>query len=130
QIITFGDIYPGARVVEAGAGSGALTNWLLRSVGPEGHVHSWELREDFAEIARQNVEGWHGGPPENWTLTVGDVAEAAIAPVDRVVLDMLSPWEALDTVDRILRPGGVFVGYIATTTQMSELVEALRERRS
>src|SRR5690606_10090098 len=69
QIITFGDIYPGARVVEAGAGSGALTNWLLRSVGPEGHVHSWELREDFAEIARQNVEGWHGGPPENCTLT-------------------------------------------------------------
>ncbi|GAB3658370.1 tRNA (adenine-N1)-methyltransferase [Glycomyces tarimensis] len=130
QILTFGDIFPGARVVEAGAGSGALTNWLLRAVGPSGHVHSWELREDFAEIARQNVAGWYGKAPDNWTLTVGDVAEAELEPVDRIVLDMLSPWDALDTVERLLRPGGVFIGYVATTTQMSELVEALRERRT
>jgi tRNA (adenine57-N1/adenine58-N1)-methyltransferase catalytic subunit len=130
QIITFGDIGPGARVVEAGAGSGALTNWLLRCVGPEGHVHSWEIRPDFAEIARQNVAGWYGEVPDNWTLTVGDVAEADLEDVDRVVLDMLSPWDVLETVERMLRPGGVLIGYVATTTQLSELVEALRERRS
>ncbi|MEU5875077.1 tRNA (adenine-N1)-methyltransferase [Glycomyces sp. NPDC047369] len=133
QILTFGDIYPGARVVEAGAGSGALTNWLLRAVGPAGRVFSWELREDFAKIAQENVAGYYGELPEQWTLTVGDVAEAEAGldgPVDRVVLDMLSPWEVLDTVERILRPGGVFIGYVATTTQMSELVEALRERKT
>ncbi|WP_187350619.1 tRNA (adenine-N1)-methyltransferase [Glycomyces terrestris] len=131
QILTFGDIYPGARVVEAGAGSGALTNWLLRAVGPTGRVFSWELREDFAKIAQENVQGYYGELPEQWTLTVGDVAEAELdAPVDRVVLDMLSPWEVLDTVERLLRPGGVFIGYVATTTQMSELVEALRERKT
>ncbi|MFB9662354.1 tRNA (adenine-N1)-methyltransferase [Glycomyces mayteni] len=131
QILTFGDIYPGARVVEAGAGSGALTNWLLRAVGPTGRVFSWELREDFAKIAQENVAGYYGELPEQWTLTVGDVAGAELdEPVDRVVLDMLSPWEVLDTVERILRPGGVFIGYVATTTQMSELVEALRERKT
>jgi tRNA (adenine57-N1/adenine58-N1)-methyltransferase len=130
QILTFGDIYPGSRVVEAGAGSGALTNWLLRATGPTGRVYSWELREDFAKIAEENVRGYYGEVPEHWTLTVGDVAEADLEPVDRVVLDMLSPWEVLDTVERILRPGGVFVGYVATTTQMSELVEALRERKT
>ncbi|MFG3341998.1 tRNA (adenine-N1)-methyltransferase [Glycomyces sp. NPDC048151] len=131
QILTFGDIYPGARVVEAGAGSGALTNWLLRATGPTGRVYSWELREDFAKIAEENVRGYYGEVPEHWTLTVGDVAEAEFEEqVDRVVLDMLSPWEVLDTVERILRPGGVFIGYVATTTQMSELVEALRERKT
>ncbi|QSB07003.1 tRNA (adenine-N1)-methyltransferase [Natronoglycomyces albus] len=128
MILTYGDIYPGARVIEAGAGSGALTNWLLRAVGETGHVHSWELREDFAQIARQNVENWQGRKPDNWTLTVGDVSECDVESADRFILDMLTPWEALDTVEKTLRPGGVFVGYVATTTQMSDLVEALRER--
>lgn len=128
MILTYGDIYPGARVVEAGAGSGALTNWLLRAVGDTGHVYSWELREDFAAIAAQNVENWQGKKPDNWTLSVGDVSECDVESADRFILDMLSPWEALDTVERTLRPGGVFVGYVATTTQLSDLVEALRER--
>ncbi|MFC4337543.1 tRNA (adenine-N1)-methyltransferase [Salininema proteolyticum] len=131
QIITHGDIFPGAKVVEAGAGSGALTNWLLRTAGPEGEVHSWELREDFAAIAEQNVANWNGGAkPENWHLTVGDVAEAKLEDVDRVILDMLTPWEVLETAESMLKPGGVLVGYVATTTQMSDLVEALRERRT
>ncbi|ADD44119.1 tRNA (adenine-N1)-methyltransferase [Stackebrandtia nassauensis] len=128
QIIAEGDIFPGARVIEAGAGSGALTCSLLRAVGETGHVYSYELRPDFAEIARNNVETFWGGPPKQWTLTNGDFAECAETGVDRIVLDMLSPYAVLDAVERALVPGGVLIGYIATTTQMSDLVEALRER--
>jgi len=128
QIIGIGDIFPGARVLEAGAGSGALSCSLLRAIGDEGHLHSFELRPDFADIARANVEEFLGGPPKNWTLTTGDVADADVTDVDRIILDMLAPWEHLDLIERALIPGGVFIGYVATTTQMSDLVEGLRAR--
>lgn len=128
QIITMGDVCPGARVLEAGAGSGSLTCALLRAVGPGGHVYSYELRPDFAEVARRNVTGFLGEEPPEWTLRVGDVAECAETAIDRVILDMLAPWEVLDTVQRVLVPGGVLIGYVATTPQLSELVEALRAR--
>jgi tRNA (adenine57-N1/adenine58-N1)-methyltransferase catalytic subunit len=127
QIVAMGDVFPGARVLEAGAGSGALTCWLLRAVGVAGEVHSYELREDFAEVARRNVEAFFGGPQPAWRLHVGDVGAAA-GDFDRIVLDMLAPWEVLDVVERTLVPGGVLVAYVATTPQLSELVEALRER--
>ena len=128
QIIAMGDVFPGARVIEAGAGSGALTCSLLRAVGDDGHVYSYELRDDFAEVARTNVEAFWGSTPKQWTLTNGDFADCDVSGADRIILDMLAPWEVLDTVDSALIPGGVLVGYVATTTQMSELVEALRER--
>jgi tRNA (adenine57-N1/adenine58-N1)-methyltransferase len=128
QIVAMGDVFPGAKVLEAGAGSGALTCSLLRAVGQDGEVHSYEIRPEFAEIAKRNVEAFFGAPPKGWTLHVGDVAECAETGFDRIVLDMLTPWEALDVVDRALVPGGVFIGYVATTPQLSELVEALRER--
>jgi tRNA (adenine57-N1/adenine58-N1)-methyltransferase catalytic subunit len=174
QIIAMGDIYPGARVLEAGAGSGALSCWLLRAVGPEGRVVSYEVRADFAAIARRNVTAFFGaGKPEEeaggaaaaplapdlaapdlaapdlaapdlaapdlapdpvapdplpWDLRIGDVAECPETGFDRIVLDMLAPWEVLDLVERALVPGGVFVGYVATTPQLSELVEGLRGR--
>jgi len=127
QIVAMGDIFPGARVLEAGAGSGALTCSLLRAVGEKGRVHSYERREDFAEVARTNVERFFGGPHPAWELTVGDVADAREVEVDRVVLDLLSPEEVLRPVARALRPGGVLVAYVATTTQLSATVEALRE---
>ncbi|HWB67629.1 MAG TPA: tRNA (adenine-N1)-methyltransferase [Mycobacteriales bacterium] len=128
QIITMADIFPGAHVVEAGAGSGALTCSLLRAVGGEGRVTSYERRAEFAEVARGNVERFFGGPPPNWQLTVADLAtSASTADVDRVVLDMLAPWEVVDTVATALVPGGVVCGYVATTTQLSRIVEALRE---
>ncbi|MGI5242942.1 tRNA (adenine-N1)-methyltransferase [Dactylosporangium sp. CA-139066] len=126
QIVAMGDIFPGARVLEAGAGSGALTCSLLRAVGPAGSVTSYEMREDFAEIARRNVEAFIGASP-NWSLRVGDVAGCEDAGFDRIILDMLTPWEILPLVSRALIPGGVFIGYVATTPQLSELVEALRE---
>ena len=128
QIVAMGDVFPGARVLEAGAGSGALTCSLLRAVGTAGQVVSYELRPDFADIARRNVADFFGGPPPNWALRVGDVAECADTTFDRIILDMLTPWEVLDLVERALVPGGVFVGYVATTPQLSDLVEALRGR--
>jgi tRNA (adenine57-N1/adenine58-N1)-methyltransferase catalytic subunit len=128
QIVAMGDVFPGARVLEAGAGSGALTCSLLRAVGAGGRVVSYELRPDFAEIARRNVEAFFGGPQPNWALRVGDVADCPDTGFDRIILDLLTPWEVLDVVERALVPGGVFVGYVATTPQLSDLVEALRGR--
>jgi tRNA (adenine57-N1/adenine58-N1)-methyltransferase len=128
QIVAMGDVFPGARVLEAGAGSGALTCSLLRAVGPTGEVVSYELRPDFAEIARRNVEAFLGGTQPNWTLRVGDVADCDRTGFDRIILDMLTPWQMLDLLTRALIPGGVFVGYVATTPQLSDLVEALREK--
>jgi tRNA (adenine57-N1/adenine58-N1)-methyltransferase catalytic subunit len=131
QIVSMGDVFPGAHVLEAGAGSGALTCSLLRAVGADGRVTSYERRPDFAEVARGNVTRFFGAAPAGWALQVGDVADYTPPDgepdVDRVVLDMLSPWEVLDAVSKALRPGGVLVGYVATTTQLSRLVEALRE---
>ena len=127
QIVTLADVFPGARVVEAGVGSGALTCALLRAVGDTGLVSSYERREDFAVIARRNVETFFGQPHPAWTLTVGDLQDVlADREVDRVVLDMLAPWECLDAVAPALVPGGVLIGYVATVTQLSTLVEALR----
>ncbi|MFI9486349.1 tRNA (adenine-N1)-methyltransferase [Promicromonospora sp. NPDC052451] len=131
QIVAMADIYPGARVVEAGVGSGALTMSLLRAVGDAGHVHSIERREDFAAIAQGNVETFFGGPHPAWQLSVGDLADvlpevAEPGSVDRVVLDMLAPWENVDAVAAALAPGGVLVCYVATTTQLSRTAEDLR----
>jgi tRNA (adenine57-N1/adenine58-N1)-methyltransferase len=127
QIVGLADIYPGARVLEAGAGSGALTCSLLRAVGGSGLVHSYERRADFADVARQNVATFFGGIPESWTLTVGDLVEVMRDDeVDRVVLDMLAPWECIDATSQVLRPGGVLCAYVATTTQLSSTVETLR----
>jgi tRNA (adenine57-N1/adenine58-N1)-methyltransferase catalytic subunit len=128
QIVAMADVFPGARVVEAGAGSGALTCWLLRAVGERGSVSSYERRADFAEVARANVEKFFGGAHPAWRLTVGSLQESLTeTEVDRVVLDMLAPWECLDAVAAALIPGGMVCAYIATTTQMSRVVEGLRE---
>lgn len=126
QIITMGDIFPGARVLEAGAGSGALSCALLRAVGEHGRLVSYEQRPDFAEVARRNVAAYFGAPHPAWSLRVGDVAECTDTGFDRVILDLLTPWELLPLVSQALLPGGVFIGYVATTTQLSELVEGLR----
>lgn len=127
QIVTMADIFPGARVVEAGAGSGSLTCYLLRAVGASGSVSSYELREDFAETARRNVEQVLGEQPAGWTLTVGDVREEiAEIEVDRLVLDMVDPWSCIPLAAERLVPGGIVCAYVATTTQLSRFVETLR----
>ncbi|KAA9151988.1 tRNA (adenine-N1)-methyltransferase [Microbacterium lushaniae] len=131
QIIAQADIFPGAVVVEAGVGSGALALWLLRAIGPAGRLVSFERREEFAEVARANVETYLGEEPPTWDLRVGDLVEAlpdAVAPgsADRVVLDMLAPWECIDVVADALTPGGVVLCYVATATQLSRVAEYLR----
>lgn len=128
NIVGMADIFPGARVVEAGVGSGALSMSLLRAVGEGGRLSSYERRADFAEIARTNVERFFGGPHPAWTITVGSLQDSlADTEVDRVVLDMLAPWECLDAVSKALVPGGVLCCYVATTTQLSTTVEAMRD---
>nr|WP_255182422.1 tRNA (adenine-N1)-methyltransferase [Rhodococcus sp. 06-1460-1B] len=130
QIVHEGDMFPGARVLEAGAGSGALTCSLLRAVGTEGTVISYEIRQDHADYAVKNVETFFGERPSNWHLTVADVDQFGVdrpgEQVDRVVLDMLAPWDALPAVSKALVPGGVLLVYVATVTQLSKVVEALR----
>ena len=131
QILAQADIFPGATVVEAGVGSGALSLWLLRAIGAGGRLVSFERREEFAEVARANVETFLGGTPENWDVVVGDLVESlpgAVAPasVDRVVLDMLAPWECIDAVAEALTPGGVVLCYVATATQLSRVAEYIR----
>jgi tRNA (adenine57-N1/adenine58-N1)-methyltransferase len=132
QIVHEGDIFPGARVLEAGAGSGALTCSLLRAVGPGGQVISYDVRADHAEHARRNVETFFGAAPDNWQLVISDVNDAELAQgsIDRAVLDMLAPWDVLDSVSRFVVAGGVLVIYVATVTQLSKTVEALREQQS
>jgi tRNA (adenine57-N1/adenine58-N1)-methyltransferase catalytic subunit len=131
QIVHEGDIFPGARVLEAGAGSGALTLSLLRAVGPTGRVVSYEQRADHAEHARRNVSVFFGRAPGNWELLVGDVADSELpdGSFDRAVLDMLAPWEVLESVARLLVAGGVLMIYVATVTQLSTAVEALRAQQ-
>jgi tRNA (adenine57-N1/adenine58-N1)-methyltransferase catalytic subunit len=127
-IVGFADIFPGARVLEAGVGSGALTLSLLRAVGPSGSVHSVERREEFAANATANIENYFGSRPANWSLAIGSVQEQEFDhEFDRVILDMLAPWECVEMAAKVLRPGGVFMAYVATTTQLSATAEALKD---
>ena len=133
-IVGLADLYPGARVIEAGVGSGALSCSLLRAVGDSGRVSSYERRQDFADVARGNVDTFFGEPHPAWDLTVGDLVPALRArreagidvEADRVILDMLAPWDCVEVSAEVLIPGGVFLAYVATTTQLSRTVETLR----
>ncbi len=128
QIIGLADIFPGAHVVEAGAGSGALSCWLLRAVGDHGSLTSFERRPDFAEIAAANVERYFGASHPAWRLVVGELGQDGITGADRVVLDMLAPWDHVGTTAAMLAPGGVVCCYVATVTQLARTVSALRDQ--
>jgi tRNA (adenine57-N1/adenine58-N1)-methyltransferase len=131
SIVTMGDIFPGAKVVEAGVGSGALSMYLLRAIGSDGHLTSFERREEFAEIAQANVSTHFGMRPSNWDVRIGSL-EVELAnhvepgSIDRVVLDMLAPWECIEQVSTALAPGGVLICYVATVTQLSRVAEDIR----
>ncbi|EKU94570.1 tRNA (adenine-N1)-methyltransferase [Actinobaculum massiliense] len=131
QIIEEADIFPGARVFEAGAGSGALSISLLQAAGAQGQLISAEQRADFAEIAWGNVTSWWGEEPPNWDLRVGDASEVlnSFEPgwFDVVVLDMLAPWDHVEAIGRALRSGGVVVVYVTTTTQLSRYAETVKD---
>lgn len=132
QILQRADIHPGQTVLEAGLGSGALSLWLHRVLGPEGTLVSVDRREDFVEIARGNVETFYrGSPPAQWDIRTGELndvlADQPDHSLDRIILDMLAPWECLEQSLRTLVPGGVILCYVATVTQLSRVIEALRD---
>ena len=127
MILGLADIAPGVSVLEAGVGSGALSISLLRAVGSSGTVDSFEKREEFAAIATKNVNQYFGENPTNWNLELGAVQDFDhVKQYDRVVLDMLAPWECIDMASKVLVPGGVFIAYVATTTQLSQTAEAVK----
>lgn len=131
QVIALGDIRSGMRVLESGAGSGAMSLSLLDAVGECGKLTTIELRPDFARIAESNATLYYGKRPEWWNLLTSDfdsVAKTLDAhSVDRIMLDMLDPWNRLEQAHRVIVPGGVLIAYVTTTTQMSRMAEALRE---
>jgi len=126
-MLVWGDVFPGATVIEGGVGAGAFTIALLRAVGPHGRVISYELREDFAARARRNVATFFGDAP-NWELKLRDLYQGFDETgVDRIFIDLPEPGRALDIVARALRPGGVFVSYVPTALQLKEVVESLQQ---
>ena len=131
-IVGFCDLFPGAKVLEAGAGSGALSISILRAIGSEGKLVSFEERSEFLNVARDNVKNYFGEVPATWELKFGRVEQADFksnfgGDFDRVVFDMLAPWDCLDVAASALRPGGVLCCYVATTTQLSRTAEAVKE---
>jgi len=128
MILGVADIKPDVRVLEAGVGSGALSISIIRAIGGNGFLHSVEIREDFAQISEENVTNYFGARPENWQLTVGALQEQSFEKdYDRVILDMLSPWDCISTASKALVPGGVLLAYVATTTQLSKMSDAIKE---
>lgn len=126
-ILIWADLFPGARVVEAGIGAGALSMALLRAIGDEGELYSYEIREDFAQLAQKNVARYFG-PAPNWQVKIGDVAtELSESEVDRVILDLPEPWRVVERVWTALRPGGCLLCYLPTVLQVKSLVDALRQ---
>ena len=126
-ILMLADVFPGARILESGVGSGALTSALLRAVGREGHVTGYEIREDFAARALKNVHGFLG-PDVPLDVRVRDVYEGIdLTDLDRIVLDLPEPWRVVKHAAEALRPGGILVAYLPTILQVGRLREELAE---
>jgi tRNA (adenine57-N1/adenine58-N1)-methyltransferase catalytic subunit len=128
-MLVYADVFPGALVLEAGTGSGALTLALCRAVGPEGRVVSYEIRQEFSAVARENAELFFGKLPPWLELRVGDVREVQGSgeTFDRALLDLPEPWEVLPVLADVLPPGGILAAYLPTTGQTQSLVLALAE---
>lgn len=131
------DVYPGARVFEAGVGSGALTMALLRAVGERGCVVSYEMREDFAAIATKNIERFMGKVSNHFLkirdayegIEIGEEEGNSAWQFDRVVLDIPEPWQVVSHAARALRVGGIYLSYVPTVPQVMQTVQALEESK-
>ena len=132
-IIGLADIQPGHKVLEAGAGSGAMSLWILRAISESGQLNSFEIRAEFAQIASDTVKNFDlsqglNSKRTNWNLQVGDIKEMNFAnDYDRAILDMLDPWDAIDAVASALRPGGVLAIYVATATQIQKTISSIKK---
>lgn len=126
NILTFADVFPGARVVEAGGGTGSLSAYLLRAIGEHGALYSYEVREDFAATAEANIAHIFGEPPKNWHLRIADLLDCVESDLDRIILDLVNPWDFVSLAAERLIPGGIVCAYVATTTQLSRFIETLR----
>jgi tRNA (adenine57-N1/adenine58-N1)-methyltransferase len=126
-ILVWADLFPGARVVEAGIGAGALSMAILRAIGAAGNLISYELREDFADLARKNVSRYLGEAPQ-WTVKLGDVSsELTETEIDTIILDLPEPWHVIRGAWTALRPGGILLCYLPTVLQVKTLVDGLKE---
>ena len=132
-IIGLADIQPGHKVLEAGAGSGAMSLWILRAISESGQLDSFEIRAEFAQIASDTVKNFDlsqglNSKRTNWKLNVGDIKGMKFAnDYDRAILDMLDPWDAIDAVASALRPGGVLAIYVATATQIQKTISSIKK---
>jgi tRNA (adenine57-N1/adenine58-N1)-methyltransferase len=125
-ILMWADIFPGARVFEAGAGSGALSLALLRAIGPQGSLVTYEARTDMIERATANVYGWAGATP-NWTLRQLNAYQGIVdGPFDRVVLDLPEPGRVAPHLAETLAPGGLVCSYVPNVTQVQASAEGYR----
>jgi tRNA (adenine57-N1/adenine58-N1)-methyltransferase catalytic subunit len=127
MILGYGDVRPGMRILEAGVGSGALSIAILKTLNGIGELVSYEIRQDFADNAGENVANFFGEPPNNHRIVNQNLSEASPEEsFDRVILDMLAPWEHVSLVAKVLKAGGVFICYVATTTQLSRIAEEIK----
>ena len=134
SIIGLADIRAGQKVLEAGAGSGAMSLWILRAISESGQLDSFEIRAEFAQIAAETVKNYdlsdrkNGLVRKNWNLQIADIKSQRFNnQYDRAILDMLDPWDAIESVSSALKPGGVLAIYVATTTQLQKIVTALKD---
>ena len=126
-ILVLADVFPGAKVLESGVGSGALTMALLRAIGPTGHVTGYEIREDFAKRARQNVDGFLGSDMP-LDIEIRDVYECiAVDDLDRILLDLPEPWRVVKHAEQALHAGGILLAYLPTIGQVARLREELED---
>lgn len=126
-ILMLADVFPGARILESGVGSGALTMALLRAIGPTGHVTGYEIRDDFAKRARLNVEGFLG-PDVPLDVEIRDIYEGIEREdLDRILLDLPEPWRVVKHAEQALHAGGILLAYLPTILQVARLREELDE---
>jgi tRNA (adenine57-N1/adenine58-N1)-methyltransferase len=125
-ILTTMGIGPGQVILEAGTGSGALTSAFAYAVGSSGHVHTYESREPFQQLARQNLEQF--GLEDRVTFHLGDIFDGFQENgADALFLDLPNPYDYILQVRAALKPGGFFGSILPTTNQVSLLLKALRQ---
>lgn len=126
-IVFYGDVFPGATVLESGIGSGALALAVLRAIGPTGRLISVEKRPEFALQSRNNILKFMGRQPLHHTIIVGDIRDFFLkGKVDRVLLDLPEPWHAIGSVARLIGLGGLLVSLSPNVGQVQLVCRELK----